>query len=73
MTGHVGLDEAIERALYRTIKEEKNKVSIDGKKEIKEAWLQIMAILDETGYSFMYQSEISKVANVIRKELWLNN
>ena len=40
--------------------------------EIKQAWLQIMAILDQTGYSFMYMDEISKIANIVRKEIGLD-
>jgi len=41
-------------------------------REIKQAWLQIMSILDQTGYSFMYMDEISKIANVVRKEIGLD-
>ena len=41
-------------------------------KELKKSWLQIMAILKETGYDYLYMEDISRVANVIRKELGLN-
>lgn len=41
-------------------------------KKIKESWLQIMAILQETGYDFMYMEDISRIANVIRKEIGLD-
>lgn len=41
-------------------------------KELKEAWITIMSILQETGYDFMYMDEITKVAKVIRKELKLD-
>ena len=41
-------------------------------KELKKSWLQIMAILKETGYDYLYMEDISRVANVIRKELGLD-
>ena len=37
--------------------------------ELRDAWRTIISILQQTGYDFMYQEEIAKVANVIRKEL----
>ena len=40
--------------------------------ELRDAWLTIYAILRETGYDFMYQDEITKVANIIRKEIGLD-
>lgn len=40
--------------------------------ELRDAWLTIYEILRETGYDFMYQDEITKVANVIRKEIGLD-
>ena len=39
---------------------------------LRDAWLTIYAILRETGYDFMYQDEITKVASVIRKEIGLD-
>lgn len=41
-------------------------------KELKSSWLQIMAILKETGYDYLYMEDISRVASVIRKELGLD-
>lgn len=41
-------------------------------KELRDAWRTIYTILRETGYDFMYQDEITKVANVIRKEIGLD-
>lgn len=41
-------------------------------KELKKSWLQIMTILKETGYDYLYMEDISRVANVIRKELGLD-
>jgi hypothetical protein len=40
--------------------------------ELRDAWRTIFMILKETGYDFMYQDEIMKVSNVIRKELELD-
>lgn len=37
--------------------------------ELTKAWRTIVAILQQTGYDFMYQEEIAKVADVISKEL----
>lgn len=36
------------------------------------SWLQILAILKEHGYDYLYQEDITRVANVIRKELGLD-
>ena len=41
-------------------------------KKLKESWLQIMAILRETGYDYLYMEDISRVADVIRKEIGLD-
>ena len=41
-------------------------------KELKKSWLQIMAILKETGYDYLYMEDISRVASVIRKEIGLD-
>ena len=41
-------------------------------KELKNSWLQIMAILQETGYYHLYLEDVSSVANVIRKEIGLD-
>lgn len=41
-------------------------------KKLKESWLQIMAILKETGYDYLYMEDISRVASVIRKEIGLD-
>ena len=41
-------------------------------RELRDAWRTIYTILRETGYDFMYQDEIIKVANVIRKEIGLD-
>ena len=41
-------------------------------KKLKESWLQIMAILRETGYDYLYMEDISRVASVIRKEIGLD-
>ena len=40
--------------------------------ELRDAWRTIFTILQQTGYDFMYQEEITKVANVIRKELQID-
>lgn len=40
--------------------------------ELRDAWRTIFAILQQTGYDFMYQDEITKVANAIRKEIGLD-
>lgn len=40
---------------------------------LKKSWLQIMAILKETGYDYLYMEDISRVANVIRREIGLDN
>lgn len=37
---------------------------------IKQSWLQIMTILQTTGYDFMYQEEISCIASIVRKEIY---
>lgn len=44
----------------------------DEQKKLRESWLQIMAILRETGYDRLYTEDISRVASVIRKELGLD-
>lgn len=41
-------------------------------KKLKESWLQILAILKETGYDYLYMEDISRVASVIRKEIGLD-
>lgn len=41
-------------------------------KKLKESWLQILAILKETGYDYLYMEDISRVACVIRKEIGLD-
>lgn len=41
--------------------------------ELRDAWRTIYSILKYTGYDFMYQDEITKVANVIRKEIGLDD
>ena len=41
-------------------------------KKLKESWLQIIAILKETGYNYLYMEDISRVAAVIRKEIGLD-
>lgn len=41
--------------------------------ELRDAWRTIFTILKQTGYDFIYQDEITKVANVIRKEIGLDN
>lgn len=40
--------------------------------QLRKSWLQIMTILKETGYDYLYQEDISRVANIIRKELGLD-
>lgn len=40
--------------------------------KLKKSWLQIVAILRETGYDFMYMEDVSRVASVIRKEIGLD-
>jgi len=40
--------------------------------KIRDSWLQILAILKEHGYDYLYQEDIARVANVIRKELRLD-
>ena len=40
-------------------------------KELKKSWLQIVAILKETGYDYLYMEDISRVATVIRREIGL--
>ena len=41
-------------------------------KELKKSWLQIMVILKETGYDYLYMEDISRVAAVIRREIGLD-
>ena len=41
-------------------------------KELRDAWLTILQIIKQTGYDFMYQDEITKVAKVVRKEIGLD-
>lgn len=41
-------------------------------KEIVQAWRTIMQILIKTGYNNLYDDEVSKVANFIRKEVGLD-
>lgn len=41
-------------------------------KELRDSWLQILAILKEHGYDYLYQEDITRVANVIRKEIGLD-
>ena len=41
-------------------------------KDLRDAWRTILSIIKQTGYDFMYQDEITKVAQVIRKELGLD-
>lgn len=40
--------------------------------ELRDAWREIFSILQTTGYDFLYQDEITKVANAIRKEIGLD-
>lgn len=40
--------------------------------KLRKSWLQILAILKEHGYDYLYQEDIAMVANVIRKELGLD-
>jgi hypothetical protein len=42
------------------------------KQELRQSWVRIVMILKETGYDFMYMDDITRVANVIRKELELD-
>ena len=37
--------------------------------ELRDAWRTIYFILKETGYDFLYQDEIMKISNIIRKEI----
>lgn len=41
-------------------------------KKLREAWLTILSILKETGYDYMYESEILLVAQAIRKAIGLD-
>lgn len=40
--------------------------------ELRDAWREIFLILQTTGYDLAYRDEITKVANVIRKEIGLD-
>ena len=40
--------------------------------ELKKSWLQIMAILMDTGYLDLYMEDVSRVAAVIRREVGLD-
>lgn len=40
--------------------------------KLKQSWLQIMTILKETGYDYLYMEDVSRVASVIRKEIGLD-
>lgn len=40
--------------------------------KIRDSWLQILAILKEHGYDYLYQEDIARVANVIRKKIGLD-
>lgn len=40
--------------------------------KVKRSWMQIMEILQATGYDFMYQEEISCIAEVVRKVIYDN-
>lgn len=42
------------------------------KELLRKSWLQIYAILQETGYDKLYEDDITRVANVVRKELKLD-
>ena len=40
--------------------------------ELRDAWRTIYSILTQTGYDILYQDEITKVVNAIRKEIGLD-
>lgn len=40
--------------------------------KLREAWLTILSILKETGYDYMYESEILLVSQAIRKAIGLD-
>ena len=39
---------------------------------LRKSWLQIYAILQEMGYDKLYEDDITRVADVVRKELKLD-
>ena len=41
--------------------------------ELRDAWLTVFSVLRQTGYDFMYQEEIAKVVDVIRREIGLSS
>lgn len=46
-----------------------NNIKDADKQKVIVSWRQIVLILHELGYDFMYQDDIDNVANFIRKEL----
>lgn len=40
--------------------------------QLRNSWLQILAILKEYGYDYLYRDDITRIANVIRKEVGLD-
>ena len=42
-------------------------------KKLIESWRTILSILKETGYDFMYQDEITRVANALRKAVGMDD
>ena len=41
--------------------------------KLRDSWLQILAILKEHGYDSLYQEDILRVADVVRKEIGFAN
>jgi len=46
---------------------EKNKSSLSDKNAIITSWRNILSVLKETGYDYLYQDDITKVADVLRE------
>lgn len=40
--------------------------------QLRKSWLQILSILKEHRYDYLYQEDIARVASVIRKEIGLD-
>ena len=46
---------------------EKNKSSLSDKNATITSWRNILSVLKETGYDYLYQDDITKVADVLRE------
>lgn len=41
-------------------------------KELRDAWREIVQVVESTGFGLLYMESMLKVANVIRKEIGLD-